>query len=206
MADPFLAHLGLPLADVDRLILTAVRPFFHAYFKEHHRDWSIEDLVAEGRTKVFARLKRYKRKLAKATTWVTRVARDTMKDLVRVLGRRKRREDGYRSHVRVFSPEEQEPLIEWLEDVYLRVQETHRRFEISEGERSLTASQETALIALRNRTGHTVPQTVQFLNDHPALARAMGLNRPIREWEVKKARKSVTKINLIKKVASDSGA
>jgi DNA-directed RNA polymerase specialized sigma24 family protein len=195
--------LGLGQERVERVIQSVINRNWHRF--KPFPDVEQDDLLQDCLLGLIASLKRKKRQrrldgkvvrgkvgyvpeLSSAATWITNVADRRIKDRIKVLNRRLRKESAYRDDSRRFFDDE-ESLIEWLEDVYCRICEAMKIYQLptrfrSEGavsgggNRGSDLSQAMAMLALQHKLGYTCREMAEFCKDRPALVSAVGLQEP----------------------------
>jgi hypothetical protein len=188
------ASIGLTPERVDSICNKAVA--IHANFFKQFPDISWSDLMQDCRLGVWQSIQSkdrqrrvgghlpsqkvgYDGQSMAATTWVFRVAMRRMKDRVKVLGRRMRKEDAYKTEVRKFWDSD-EHLVEWLDDIYHRAKYAIDRYCPSSRNAKARSdysdlAQATAMLALQHKLGYSTHQMAAFMAERPALLKVVGL-------------------------------
>lgn len=195
-ADP--AWLGIGHDRVCRIVSAAVETFLcrHPQFCESFPDTTEQDLVQEcllaiaryaeprqkldthgrpvrGKTKGFTPRKDLVD--GGASTWATIISQNCLKMKMRMLSRRKRKEDAFRRDNRTISVDEGVCVLEWLEGVYSRTQRYLKALNRPDADQS---ARNVAVLALKNKMGYTPREMAAFLEDRPALCRIVHLDKP----------------------------
>jgi DNA-directed RNA polymerase specialized sigma24 family protein len=173
--------LGLGQSRVERIIESRIGRYIRSF--DGMIDWARSDLLQECLLGYFAALPRYQPSRGKPSTFITTVVDRKLKDKVKVLGRRQRREDGYAAEQRVRSHfADEESLIEWLEGVFTLASKAVDTYlpppTSTPREGHTTLAQATSLLALQHKLGLSRPQAVALCQHRPTLWKIMGLSQP----------------------------